>query len=79
MVDLYNKEKNYCGSQFFLCFYSCYNNQLLQDNEDKYELSVTYVIDEEDDFYANDGDWTVYWVEDDYLYDWDVDEICSLG
>jgi hypothetical protein len=64
--------------QLFSCFYMCLsvNEQCEQSITYEEAVAKTYVIGDNEDFYASDGDWSIYRsdYEDDDFY---PDEISS--
>ena len=66
------------NNSFLSCFYMCLNKQCDDNKIMTYDMAVKhYIIDKHDEFYANDGDWSMYWSDDEHD-DFDPDEILGL-
>lgn len=53
-----------CTFPFFTCFFLCLPDKAFEKDGITYDEAVFYAIDEDSDFYANDGDWEVYWSDE---------------
>ena len=49
---------------FLHVFIFVFQIEYLKKDHVTYDEAIYYAIDEDSDFYANDGDWEVYWSDD---------------